>query len=80
MSRPLTHWVEYHTCTTSQVSYIDSVEEVVILFEVEVQKPRNLSVHDSEECDHGEGVGVYADLIQSDTLKTYGHVKGDTRQ
>ena len=47
---------------------IDSVEEVVILFEVEIQKQRNLSVHESEECDHGEGVGVYDTLLQSDTL------------
>ena len=37
--------------------YIDSDEEVVSLFEVELQKPRNLSVHESEECEYGEGVG-----------------------
>ena len=48
--------------------YIDSAEEVVSLFEVELQKPRNLSAHESEECEHGEGVGVYATLLQSDTL------------
>ncbi len=50
--------------------YIDSTEEVVSLFEVEFQKPRNLSVHtsESEERAHGEGVGVYATLLQSDTL------------
>ena len=47
---------------------IDSTEEVVNLFEVELQKPRNLSAHESEECEHGEGVGVYATLLQSDTL------------
>ena len=29
--------------------YIDSAEEVVILFEVDLQKPRNLSPHESEE-------------------------------
>ena len=40
--------------------YIDSVEEVVSLFEVEMKKPRNLSASESEECGPGEGVGVYA--------------------
>ena len=48
--------------------YIDSTEEVVILFEVELQKPRTLSASESEERRHGEGVGVYATLLQSDTL------------
>ncbi len=42
--------------------YIDSTEEVVNLYEVEVQKRRNLSVHESEESDHGEGVGVMSRL------------------
>ena len=46
--------------------YIDSSEEVVSLFEVEFQKPRNLSVHESEECDHGEGVGVYTTCFVMD--------------
>jgi len=48
--------------------YIDSAEEVVSLFEVELQKPRNLSASESEERGHGEGGGVYATLLQSDTL------------
>ena len=39
--------------------FIDCAEEVVSLLEVELQKPRNLSAHESEECEHGEGVGVY---------------------
>ena len=47
---------------------IDSAEEVVSLFEVELQKPRNLSAHESGECEHGEGVGVYAALMKSETL------------
>jgi hypothetical protein len=47
---------------------VNSTKEVVSLFEVELQKPRNLSAHESEECEHGEGVGVYATLLQSDTL------------
>jgi hypothetical protein len=38
---------------------IDSTEEVVRLFEVEIQKPRNLSGSESEERGYGEGVGVY---------------------
>ena len=66
MSRSLTHWVEHHTYY--QVLYIDSAEEVVSLFEVELQKPRNLSAHEREECEHGKGGGVYATLLQSDTL------------
>ena len=59
--------------------YIDSAEEVVSLFEVELQKPRNLSAHESEECEHGEGVGVYATLLQSDTVQPYGRAKAGTR-
>ena len=35
----------------------------VNLFEVELQKPRNLSTYESEECEHGEGVGVYTVLL-----------------
>ena len=38
---------------------IDSDEQVISLFEVDLQKPRNLSVYDSEECEHEEGVCVY---------------------
>ena len=48
--------------------YIDSTEEVVSLFEVDLQKPRNLRSHESDECEYGEGVGVYVSLFQSDTL------------
>ena len=33
---------------------IDSTDEVASLFEVDLQKPRNLSAHESEECEHGE--------------------------
>ena len=67
MSRPLTHWVEYHTYLLKSL-YIDSTEEVVSLFGVALQKPRNLSAHESEEYEDGEGVGVYDTLFQSDTL------------
>ena len=42
-------WVSYILL----VKYIDSTEKVVSLFEVELQKPRNLSAHESEECEHG---------------------------
>ncbi len=44
-----------------------------------MQKPRNLSASESEDSGHGEGVGVYGTLVQSDTLKTYGRAKVDTR-
>ena len=47
---------------------IDSTEEIVRFFEVDLQKPRNLSVHESGECEDGEGVGVYPTLLKSDTL------------
>ena len=42
---------------------IYSDEEFVSLFEVEIQKPRNLSVHESGECEDGEGVCVYPTLM-----------------
>jgi hypothetical protein len=73
MSRPLTHlithWVTSYILLVKFVD-IDSSEEVVSLFvfEVDLQKTRNLSTHESEECDHGEGVGVYVTLLWSDTL------------
>ena len=59
--------------------YIDSAEEVVSLFDVELQKPRNLSAHESEKCEHGKGVGVHATLLQSDTVQPYGRAKAGTR-
>ncbi len=59
--------------------YIGSTEEVVSLFEVEFQKPRNLSESESEECGSGEGVCVFASLMKSDTVQSYGRVKADTR-
>ena len=37
---------------------IHSAEEVVSIFEVELQKPRNLSVHEIEERGYGEGVST----------------------
>ena len=36
------------------------------------KKPKDLSTNESEERGHGEGVGVYTTLIQSDTLKSNG--------
>ena len=59
--------------------YIDSTEEVVRLFEVELQKPRNLSTHESEECEYGEGGCVYATLMVSDTLHPYVRAEEDKR-
>jgi hypothetical protein len=58
MSRTLIHWVETHTTIVIH-RYIDSNEEVVSLFQVEFQKPRNLSVIESEESGYGVGVRVY---------------------
>ena len=43
-------WVSYKLLV--KFLYIDSTEEVVSLFEVELLKPRNLSVHESEECEN----------------------------
>jgi hypothetical protein len=54
---------------------VDSSEECISLLEIELQKPRNLSPHESEESEHGEGVGVYDTLLQSDTVKPFGHSK-----
>ena len=51
--------------STDTHRHVDTLDNS--LFEVELQKPRNLSSHESEECDHGEGVGVYTTLRQSDT-------------
>ena len=47
----------------------------ISLFEVDLQKPRNLNEHESEECEDGEGVGVYPTLLESDKLQTYGRAK-----
>ena len=38
-----------------------------------------MSAHESEECERGEGVGVYPTLLQSDTLQSYGRAKAGTR-
>ena len=48
-------WVEYHTH-----DFYTSIpsKKSLSLFEVDLEKPRNLSGHESEECDHGEGVGI----------------------
>ena len=40
---------------------IDYDEEVISLFEVELQKSRNLSASKREECGHREGVCVYSE-------------------
>ncbi len=45
--------------------YIDSSEEVVSLFEVELQKPRNLSASDREEIGNGEGRDVFPKVLFS---------------
>jgi hypothetical protein len=46
------------------------------------KKPRDLSAlsaSDIEEHGHGEGVGVYATLLQSGTIQSYGRAKAGTR-
>ena len=53
-------WVSY---LLLKFLHIDYTEEVVILFEVQLLKPRNLSVHEREECEHGKGVVVYDTLL-----------------
>ncbi len=40
---------------------------------------KDLSPHEGEELDHGEGRDVYDTLLQSDTVQTYGRVKLGTR-
>ena len=57
------HTLGWSSYILLKILYIDSTEDVVSLFEVELQKPRNLSAHESEECDHGEGVGVYTGCL-----------------
>ena len=59
--------------------YTDSTEEVVRLLKVDLQKPRNLNSHESEECEYGEGVDVYDTLLKSDTVYPYGLVKKEVR-
>ena len=53
------------------------VEDVKV--EVDLQKPRNLSVHESWEGEDGEGVGLYSTLLQSDKLQSYGRSNTGTR-
>ena len=43
------------------------------------KRPKDLITREREECGHGEGVGVYVTLLQSDTVQTYGHTKAGTR-
>ena len=39
------------------------------------KKPKEQSSSESKECGHGEGVGVYSTLVQSDTLSIFGRTK-----
>ena len=43
------------------------------------KKPKDLSAHKREEHDHGQGRDVYATLLQSVTVQSYGRAKADTR-
>ena len=42
------------------------------------KKPKDLSASEGEERGHGEGGGVYATLLQSDTVQPYGRTKAGT--
>ena len=43
------------------------------------KKTKDLSASEREERGHGEGGGVYATLLQSDTVQPYGRAKEGTR-
>ncbi len=43
------------------------------------KKPKDLIASEREERGHGKGVGVYATLLQSDTVQPYGRAKAGTR-
>ncbi len=43
------------------------------------KKTKDLSASESEERGHGKGVGVYATLLQSDTVQEDGRAKAGTR-
>ncbi len=55
--------------------YIESSEDAVSLFKVELQKTRNLTVSEREERGHGTCGDVHAALLQSDTVQPYGRAK-----
>ena len=44
-----------------------------------MQKTKGLSPSEREERGHGKGVGVYATLMHSDTLQSYGRTRAGTR-
>ena len=43
------------------------------------KKPKNLSASEKEDREYGNGVGVYATLLQTDTVQSYGDAKVGTR-
>ncbi len=44
-----------------------------------LKKPKDLSAHEREEREHGDGRDVYDTLLQSDTVQSYGLPNGGTR-
>ena len=56
-------WCRCYILLVKFLYYIDSTEEVESLCEVDLEKPRNLSTHESEECEDWEGVDVYVTLL-----------------
>ena len=43
------------------------------------KKAKDLSASQREERGYGKGVGVYATLLQTDTVQPYGRAKAGTR-
>ena len=43
-----------------------------------LKKPKDLIASERKERGHGKGMGVYATLLQSDTVHPHGHTKTDT--
>ena len=43
------------------------------------KKTKDLSTHEREESEYGEGRDVYATLLKSDIVQSYGHTKTVTR-
>ena len=42
------------------------------------KKPKDLSIHEREDHEHGEGRDVFTTLLQSDTVQPYGRAKSGT--
>jgi hypothetical protein len=65
----------------SQIQYRHMVtqKQVQDLLGLDYARDQRTWLQVREECGHGEGVGVYVTLLQSDTVQTYGRTKAGTR-